>query len=432
MNRLILLGAFNYGLVLLYGMFLSVAIAGGCENRGQRIFLLFLFPVFLFIQTPCWLIFGVAVAKRLYPLIVHLPLTLALIFGLKKPACIALVSVCTAYLCCQLPRFGSISVIALTGSPLVGEIAYMILIVPLYFLLLRFFAPAAHNAMTDSRQSLLLFGSLPAVYYVFDYVTTIYTNLLYEGSRTLVEAIPSILIVFYVAFLTAYRQQLQQRSQTQLQSSLLAAQLKQAEEELAALRRLDGQSAVYRHDMRHHLAAVNGYLTAGKPEQAQEYIKGVQADIEAITPKRFCKNELVNLICSSFASRSERLGVRLAIKAQLPDPLAIPDTELCALLSNALENALTAAGALEEERRWVRCSCGIRAGKLLIEIQNPYSGTIVLRDDLPVSENEGHGYGCRSIQAITQTCRGLCQFNAEDGIFTLRVALPLRSGPNPP
>lgn len=426
MNALTILGVVNYGLVLLYGLFLSVSIAGGCRSRREKLAILILCPAFLLVQTPCWLVLGVDAAKQLYPLMVHLPLGLVLIVVLKKPVDISIVSICTAYLCCQLPRFGAIAASAVSGSPLAGEIAYTVLIVPIYVLLWRFFAPAAHNAMTDSRQSLLLFGSLPVFYYIFDYVTAIYTKLLYEGSRTLVEAIPSVLIIFYVVFLTAYRQQLQQRSQTQMQSSLLAAQLSQAERELKALRRSESQSAIYRHDMRHHLAAIDGFLSAGKPQLAMEYIKSVESDIEAITPRRFCQNEMVNLLCSSFSSRAESTGVRLTVEAGLPGTLDISDPELCALLSNGLENALAAAETLEENRRWIHCYCGVRAGKLLIEIKNPYQGTVAMREDLPVSGHEGHGYGCRSIRAITQAYGGVCDFMAKDGIFVLRIVLPMQ------
>lgn len=426
MNTLTMIwSVFNYGLVLLYGLFLSVAIAGGWDNRRHRLLVLASCPLFLLIQILCWLLFGVDAARELYPLIVHLPLALVLIFALKKPVGIALISICTAYLCCQVPHFGSIVAIAITDSPLAGEIVYTVLIVPIYFLLYRFFAPAAYNAMIASPQALLLFGSLPAFYYIFDYATRIYTSLLYEGNRALVEAIPSVLILFYVAVLTAYHQQLKQHNQTELENSLLSTQLKQAEGDMAALRRSESQTTLYRHDMRHHLSVISGFLDDGKPEQAREYIKGVQANIETITPKRFCQNEMINLLCSSFTSRAQNIGVRLTVKADLPEALNISDIGLCALLSNGLENALTAAGRMEEKRRWVNCFINVRMGKLLIEVKNPYAGAVVMQGDLPISEKEGHGYGCRSIQAIAQSCHGLCQFETIDGIFLLRVILPL-------
>ena len=69
--------------------------------------------------------------------------------------------------------------------------------------------------------------------------------------------------------------------------------------------------------------------------------------------------------------------------------------------------------------------CGVRAGKLLIEIKNPYRGQILFQNGLPTSALPGHGHGCRSIQTIAQAHRGLYDFKAEDGVFTLRVALPI-------
>lgn len=68
--------------------------------------------------------------------------------------------------------------------------------------------------------------------------------------------------------------------------------------------------------------------------------------------------------------------------------------------------------------------CGVRAGKLLIEIKNPYAGELSFRDGLPQTTQPNHGHGCRSIQTIARGCRGLCEFNAAGGVFTLRVVLP--------
>ncbi len=132
MTFLTALGAINYGLVLIYGLFLSAHISGGSVSHRQNQLLLLLCPLFLIIQTPCWLILGESTTKQLYPLIVHLPLVLILIFALKKPIGVALVSVCTAYLCCQLPRWVDLAITAVTRSPLAGEISYTLVIFPFF------------------------------------------------------------------------------------------------------------------------------------------------------------------------------------------------------------------------------------------------------------------------------------------------------------
>ena len=430
MSFLSALGAFNYGLVLIYGLFLSAAISGGWENRRQKRLIIALCPLFLLIQAPCWLILGEGTTKQLYPLIVHLPLVLILILALKKPVGIALVSVCTAYLCCQLPRWADLMVTAVTHSSLVGEIRYTLAIYPVFLLLRRYFVRPAYSAMTASHQSLLLFGSLPVAYYFYDYATVVYSDVLSTDIRALNEFPPTALIVFYVMFLSAYHKQMQTRADAELQRSMLEAELKQAEVEMEGLRSVETQVAVYQHDMRHHLTAIDGFLNAEQPQQAKEYIQKVQADVASITPRHFCENELVNLLCSSFTDKAARMGARFTVEAKLPKELSISDTELCSILSNGLENALHAIATLEGPLKWVELYCGVRLNKLLIEIKNPYAGEIAMRDGLPVSGREGHGYGCRSIQSIAAQNGGLCTFDTEHGVFTLRVMLPLPGSHN--
>lgn len=373
MSVLTTLGVFNYGLVLLYGLFLSTLISGGWENTKQRTLVFAACPLFLMIQSVCWLVLGADMARQLYPLITHLPLALILICILKKKVDVALVSICTAYLCCQLPRWVDLVVTALTHSELIGEICYTLVIGPLFYLLYRFFVRPAYAAMMASPQSLLLFGSLPVAYYFFDYATVVYSDALYRGYGAINEFLPTALIIFYVMFLTAYHAQSSRRA------------------------------------------------------QAEEYIRKVRSDIERITPKRYCDNELVNLLCSSFAGKAQRMGVRLEVDAKLPRELSVSDTELCAVLSNALENALRAVSDQPEADRWVTLYCGVRLGKLLVEIQNPCAEGLVMRDGLPVSERAGHGYGCRSIQTIAERRGGLCEFRARGGIFSMQFMLPVKA-----
>jgi len=428
MTFLSVLEVINYGLVLIYGFFLSLEIAGGLNAKKERAFAYALCPALLLVQALCSMALGVETVRRLYPLIVHLPLVLMIVFLLKKTAGMALVSVCTAYLCCQLPRVAKLILSAVSGSALIGEIGYMMSILPLFFLLCRYFVHTAHSAMTYSSRLLALFGSLPIAYYIFDYAAAVYSDALYVGAPVLAEFLPSALIAFYVVYLAAYHAQAQKRADAELQSSMLEAELKQSGAEIENLRRGEMQAAIYRHDMRHHLAAIEGFLASGKHSDAEGYIQKVQTDMEKIATKRFCGNELVNLLCNSFASKAERMEIRFAAEVRLPGALSVSDTELCTILSNGLENALCAAGSPEVADRWVKLYCEIRRGKLLIEIRNPYAGEVTMQDGLPRSDRPGHGYGCRSIRTIAERCGGLCSFEPQNGIFTLRAVLPNGSG----
>ncbi len=336
-----------------------------------------------------------------------------------------MVSVLTAYFCCQLPRWVGALFLAIFRNELAFELGYMVFLILFYFLLRKCFAAAAYSAMSYSKQSLWLFGGLPLGYYLFDYAATVYTNALYQGIRMVNEFLPAAMALFYLGFITLYHYQVQKRSQAELQNSVLAMQLSAAGKQAEELLKTREQTAVYRHDMRHHLSAINSYLSAGEVEQAQDYISKVQADVEAITPVHYCENELVSLLCSSFAEKARRTGISFSIKAGVPKELPFSDTELCSLLSNGLENAFHASEKLPEGRRWVDFSCTLRRQNLLIEIQNAYVGEVDLQDGIPVSRRSGHGYGCRSISALVRQHGGLCKFQAEDGIFCLQAAMPM-------
>jgi len=308
-----ILTSVNYGCVLVFGILLSAEISGGCETPRQKRLVAFLCPVFLALQVLLHAVFGLETVKKLYPVIVHLPLMLLLVFALKRTIGVALVSVYTAYLCCELPNWVRMVVAMAARSELAGQICYTALIVPLFFILRRYFVRAAHEAMTCSRAALWLFGALPVAYYFFDYATTIYSNALYSGVRAINESLPALLIAFYVAFLTAYHAQAERSYQAELQSSMLEVKWSQAQTQMNTLRRVQTQTAVYQHDMRHHLTMLEGLIAAGKPEQAAAYIRKVQSDIETITPRRYCENELVNLLCSSFAEKAQHAGARLDV-----------------------------------------------------------------------------------------------------------------------
>ena len=371
---------------------------------------------------------------RLIPLTMHLPIVLLFLY-LTKCSIVKMVFMGATALVFAVP----IVLVTNFFKPVVPLDSLLMLLINLaacavmLLLVHLVFRRGFHYLLKYGDDKLLaLFCLVPILYYA--YVLSA-ANVDLTGMTSvnwvIIRALPTVNVyVFYFLLLYNYRE-LSRRHELETAQAALSLELDAAAEQLVLLSETQTQAAVYRHDMRHHLAAINAFLAADKPAQAREYIRQVQADVETITPKRFCENELVNLLCSSFSAKAERMGVRLTVEAALPGTLPISDTELCALLSNGLENALNGAGALEGGRRWVELYCGLRAGKLLIEVKNPYAGQISFRDGLPQATRSNHGHGCRSMYAIVERGGGLCSFAPKDGIFTLRIALPLQSKSGP-
>lgn len=280
---------------------------------------------------------------------------------------------------------------------------------------------------------ILQFSVLPLLYYIYITAALRIDPTVWDGAFSnvgfVIRILPTVqMLLFYFLLFNNFHNLSEKREMDTTQAAL-TQQLSAAEDHLAYLSETQLQTAIYQHDMRHHLNAISAYLGAQNFDKALAYIKKVQADVEAITPKRFCENEIFNLMCSSFASEAKRIGVRLTVNVKLPKHLPIPDPELCALLSNGLENSLNAVFELPESLKWVDLYCETKLNKLLLEIRNPYLGEVIIRNDLPqsVDSSQDHGYGSRSIRSIVERHNGLCVFEPHNGIFTLRIVIPLHS-----
>ena len=261
---------------------------------------------------------------------------------------------------------------------------------------------------------------------MFDYATAVYTDALYADVQMVKEFLPAAMALFYVAFVSVYHAEVQRHNRLEMDNAMLEAQSERAKNEIFALQQVQQQTAVYRHDMRHHLSLLSGYLEAEEFSKAGEYIRQTQEGIDKIQPKQYCENNTVNLILSSFAAKAAQKGVLFSAEANLPAALPLLDTELCALLSNGLENAVSAAAEVSAALRpTVRFNCQPHKDKLLIYISNPYVGAVAMRGGLPQSRRTGHGFGVKSIKLIVEKHAGYCSFEAQEGLFTLKIVLPL-------
>ena len=139
----------------------------------------------------------------------------------------------------------------------------------------------------------------------------------------------------------------------------------------------------------------------------------------------YCENEAANLIFSSFAGRAESCGVPLNIQAHIPQLISVAETDLCVLLSNALENALRACRRMKAENgpAYIEVTAREKNGHLFLRFVNPCPEGIQFENGLPVTHAEGHGIGVRSICAIVEKYKGLSDFSVQDGRFILRVSL---------
>lgn len=414
--------------VSIFGSLLSASFCGALDDRKKRWVFASCIVVILLLQGGIYYVGTDEFVKKIYPLIMHMPLWIVLAV-LKRKFLWPLISIMLAYLCCQLRRWSALLVVSLiSGDIWMQDLVELIVTIPLFILILRLVSPVMKRLLNSPVKLQWQFGVVPALYYGFDYLTQVYTNLLSSGAPVVVEFMPFVCCAAYLVFLIYHSEKEQKQIQLKQIQKSLDLQLNQAVREISTLRENQEVVRRYRHDLRHHLLYLDACIENGNANQAKEYIAGICKEIESQKIRRYCENEVANLVLSSFVGRAKKEGIDINIDGGLSSVISLSDRDLCVLLCNALENALHACQSLASKGK--KCMINVRLTSLpekkdsfCLQVANPYEGEIQFENGIPVSYQPEHGIGLQSICAIVERYEGIYSFTTKDEKFILRLSI---------
>ena len=413
----------QYGIVTLFGVFLSFAFSG-IRISGKKNFLkTFGFAVLCgILQIAGYLMFGEEMVWKIYPLIVHFPLVFIICVFYKKRAETAFAAVTSAYLCCQPANWVGLAVYSLTEKMVADSVSHIIVYIVIGVVAERYIAPYLSEIFQKETKSVLIFGSVPIIYYFFDYTMGIYTDFWTENNRVVEEFLPFFICIIFVVFSVVYYKEYEQKSEAERNEQLIRIVAEQQGKEVEKTKANENEIRILRHDMRHLLNNVAVCIDNGEKEQAKELISAYVQKIDRTKQKRYCENETLNCILSDFAAKCELFSVDFSYTVE-PEEIATDELIFGSIVSNALDNALNAQKKLLGDERYIKLLIKTVDGRLLLSVKNPVKNPPVFVDGMPVAEKKGHGYGTRSIRYMAERLGGNSQFLAENGCFILRVII---------
>jgi len=417
------LGIVNFSVILFFGIFVSAEFLGIEHSRKNNI-IIFVFGAALYgLQLICYIYFGMNYAERLYPLITHLPLLFLFTLYFKQKILSSLFAIMSAYLYCQLSKWFGVLASSVSHEIWVMYAVRIIITIPIVYIIIKYASKSMYIILSKSRKPILIFGIIPVTYYLFDYVSTVYTNLLYSGSQVFFEFLPFIMCIAYLVFSLIYFKEYEEKCEAEQHNMLIDIQTAQSIKEIQEIKRSEYEMSLIRHDMRHFLSNVSSLIESKDYEKAQDYIQKVIEVSDKTAVNKFCENKMINVILSSYKNRMTNKNIRFDATVAIPTELPCAELEFTSILSNALENAINVVPDLEEDNRIIHLKLCMKNGKLLLSIKNRYTTAPIFKDGLPITEAKGHGLGTQSIKYMTAKLNGNCQFTANNGIFTLRVVL---------
>lgn len=414
----------NYGAVLFFGIVTSLYFADmPFENHKQLFFLVLL--GFSTTQILFYVLMGEEALYKCYPLLIHLPLMLLIRFVFHRNTYISAIAVLSAYLLCTPRKWFGTFVSSFTDySPDIANIVSILITLPLLFVVIKYISPHIIRLKYESGPTLCLFFLLPLCYYLLEYAFTVYTDFLYTGSAAIVEFLDSFIVLLFFILSILSLEFLNQKNKAEHKAMLLYITNVQAQKEIAQLSRSEKQSAIYRHDLRHHMIFLQSCISENKLEAATAYIREICDSIESHKIAKYCENEALNLILAFYADKGAVQGVDVNITATATDFSRFQITDLCSLLSNALENAINACIQTDSGAdRYIRLNLYEKSNRLCINMVNNYKQEPIFKNNIPVSHVKNHGIGIESMISVVERYGGVYRFSSGNGEFRFQASL---------
>lgn len=190
------------------------------------------------------------------------------------------------------------------------------------------------------------------------------------------------------------------------------------------------QSAM-RHEIRHHLTALESLCKSKDYEQMTELLERLKGENEKSSHHTFTENETLNIILQDIAQRAEKEQTSFTPRIQVPAKLNIPTDDLCSFVMNMLENALEGCLSVQDPKdRFIRFQIKMVHGFLAIRCENSYGNDLIENEqgELQTTKKDAdlHGFGLHQMSRIAEKYHSVLSIShTEDSVFLIQTALKI-------
>lgn len=191
------------------------------------------------------------------------------------------------------------------------------------------------------------------------------------------------------------------------------------------LERLNGELRSQRHDYLNHLQVVYGLMQLEEYDELQKYLqpiyKGMQKTGKALKTSKPAINALLKAKMDE--AESKNIDFYVEVKSDLKE-LHMEDWELCKVISNIVDNAMTALEAKEsekkitleiiEDRECYYFSISNNGPKIPEEMQG-----VIFKQGITSKKEEGHGMGLYIVMNVIKAHKGTMKLisNEKETVF---------------
>ena len=220
------------------------------------------------------------------------------------------------------------------------------------------------------------------------------------------------------------------RSRTAIQEQHIQAEL----EHFQQYRKMQEETARFRHDIRNNLLCANNMLQQGKTEDVAEYLKDLLQTVETLSNKYVTGDELLDSIVAVKAQIMEQQGIRFERDGVFAGGLPWKPMDICNVFANALDNAIEASRKVEPEKRSISMNIRSTPRFWLVTIKNSVAEKVDVSKLFQKnggytskSDSAPHGIGTYNMKYTVESYGAMLKAECTEETFTIEIAIDKNS-----
>ena len=188
--------------------------------------------------------------------------------------------------------------------------------------------------------------------------------------------------------------------------------------------------AILIHDIKKHLQSIASLNEQNAPDKVNAYINELLLSSDFKESARICDNELLNAIMARYRRQCTEQGISFTADIRSGVLHFLPDSDLTSLFCNLLDNALEAAGNVQNSFIEINIRKREKTPFVVITVINscrvtPYtaqSGNLITNKP----NRHKHGFGIKSIRKIVSKYNGDIQMYYNNETLTFHTIIILK------
>ena len=161
-----------------------------------------------------------------------------------------------------------------------------------------------------------------------------------------------------------------------------------------------------RHDMKNRLTGLLAAAEQGSAELIKDRLQEVLGDIRLAEEIIYSANPVVNAILKVKSIKAKEKEIPMQVTTLLPQRVSVDIGDMGVLYGNLLDNAIEAAMAVEQEKRYVHVESKFQEGRLLLSIKNSKPSGTSSYQQTSKKDKIKHGRGIRSVRKVAEKYGG--------------------------